>query len=155
MDKNSKLLLFRLSTLGFGIPLKDIKKVIQIVEITPLPEMPKYILGIINFHGEILPVINLSYLFNIYQKEAEVSDRMIIAKTKTKKLALVAQHVEDVIDIDSNDITSPEDIVYGTNFLQGVIKHDDGMILIADTNNFLNKEELEHLDEKIETLKVN
>jgi purine-binding chemotaxis protein CheW len=150
MTNFSKLLVFHIDDQRFALPINVVRKVTQVVEFTPLPKMPKYIHGVISYHGDILPVINLSYLFNISTKELDINDRLIIASSSNGKLALLATLVHDVIDIEPNEIVEPDKIIYGTSFLHGAIKHPEGMILINDIDKFLSKKELALLEEGIE-----
>lgn len=150
MANPSKLLVFQIDNQRFALPLSVVRKVIQVVEFTPLPKMPEYIHGIINYHGDIIPVINMSFLFSITPKEVEITDRLIIASTSSgSKLAMLATVVRDIVEVNPDDIVKPEHIIYGMRFVQGVIKIADGMVLINDIDKFLSKEELMQLEEEI------
>ncbi len=149
VKKVIKLLVFQNVNQRFALPLDVVKKVVQVVEFTGLPKMPDYISGIINYHGDVIPVINMSFLFSIESRDPEITDRLIIASTLKGKLALLATVVNDIIEIDENDIVKPDKIIYGMRFVKGVIKLPDGMVLINDVDKFLSIEELKLFEEEI------
>lgn len=150
MKKVIKLLVFQNVNQRFALPLNVVKKVVQVVEFTRLPKMPDYISGIINYHGDVIPVINMSFLFSIESREPEITDRLVIASASNGKLALLATVVNDIIEIDENDIVKPDKIIYGMRFVKGVIKLQDGMVLINDVEKFLNIDELKLFEEEIQ-----
>jgi purine-binding chemotaxis protein CheW len=149
MKNISKLLIFQIVNQRFALPLDVVRKVIQVVEFTPLPKMSAYIYGVINYHGDIIPVVNMSYLFSIESKELSISDRLIIVSTSKGKLALLASIVHEVVEINHEDIVTPDRIIYGMNFIHGAVKLRDGMVLINDIDKFLSEDELKKLEEEI------
>jgi purine-binding chemotaxis protein CheW len=155
MEKIKKLIVFSIDNQRFALYLSAVEKVVQVVEICPLPKMPDYIHGIINLHGEIIPVINTRFLFDMPMNEIELSDQLIIVKTSSRKLALLVNSTHEIIEIKKDEIVKSDNIIYGGKFVQGVIKLEDGMVLINDVDKFLSPEELKQLETQLKALKLN
>ncbi len=154
MKNNTNLLVFQLANQRFALPLSVVERVVQVVEFCPLPKMPDYIHGVINYHGDLIPVINMHFLFGIPTKEIELPDQLIIAATSTGKLALLVNVTHEVVEIKKDEIVASNKIIYGMRFVHGVIKLNDGMVLINDIDKFLSEEELKQLEKEIKSEKT-
>jgi purine-binding chemotaxis protein CheW len=125
----------------YALPLASVDKIIHTVEITPLPKAPKIILGIINFRGRIIPVVNLRKRFGLPERDIELSDQLIIAETPKRPVALLAVQANGVVKIDKCDVVKAEKILPGAEFFEGVVKLTDGLLLIHDLATFLSLDE--------------
>ena len=140
---------FTLDELFYGIRLSDVVRVLRAVEITPLPNAPPIVMGIINLGGRIIPVVNIRRRFRLPEREQELSDQLIVAKAVWhdshehggRLLALAADTVVGVREIPAQDTTSAATILPGLEYLEGVARTDEGLILIHDLGTFLSLEE--------------
>jgi purine-binding chemotaxis protein CheW len=110
------------------------------VLITPIIAAPRGVTGMINYHGEILPVFSLRHRLSFPDRELTPEDLLIITGTGRRKVALIADQVTGV-EIFSEKPVTAEDIVPGLSGILGVIRTSDGMILITDLERFLLPEE--------------
>ena len=99
MGDKIKLVIFQLALHKFALPISAVERIIQIVEISELPKSPEFLMGIINVHGEIVPVIDPRVLFDLPLKEIELSDQLIFVKTANVKIALWVDVTNEVLDI--------------------------------------------------------
>lgn len=143
---NLKFVSFGIGSQRFGLPYQLVERIVQVVEIRPLPQTPDFISGIINFHGTVIPVITPRILFGIPEKGIELSDQLMIVNTSSRKLALLVDSTYEVFDIKENEIIKSDKILSGMKYLKGVIKLEDEMILISDIDEFLSDEELKRLE---------
>lgn len=159
MEEISKLVVFELSGQRFALDIASVEQIVRIVEINSLPEMPEYIAGVINFHGEIIPVLDMHFLFNRNHKEIELSDQLIIVKSSSLKCALWVDRANKVIDINVDDTQSTGDIMDGVPYLKGIVKDNEGMVFISDIDKFIKSTELQLIDkvlnERIELVGIN
>jgi purine-binding chemotaxis protein CheW len=107
------------------------------------------VLGIINIHGKIIPVVNISRRFHLPEKDIEPTNRLIIAHTLKRTVALVVDVVLGVIETPEDRVVKTNTVLPGMDYVQGVVKREDGMILIHDLNKFLSLEEEQTLDTAI------
>jgi purine-binding chemotaxis protein CheW len=140
---------FTLDEGHYALDLSAVERIIQTVEITLLPEAPDIVLGVINIHGKIIPVVNIRRRFHLPEKDIEPTNRLIIAHTLKRTVALVVDVVLGVIETPEDRVVKADTVLPGMDYVQGVVKMEDGMILIHDLNKFLSLEEEKTLDTAI------
>ncbi|BCR03129.1 hypothetical protein DESUT3_01980 [Desulfuromonas versatilis] len=148
MKTSDQLVIFSLNGISCALPLPAVERVYRAVEVTPLPKVPKIVLGLVNTRGKLLPVLDIRSLFSLPPKEVEPSDHLLIARTARRTVALLVDQVTDTLVLDESRqaVTIPGDIVPGIKHLQGVVKLTDGPLLIHDLDTFLSIEEELALD---------
>ncbi len=120
-------------------------------EITQVPQTPEHILGIINFRGETLPVIDTRRRFNLPAKADKMKNYVIVFEFdihgKKLPVASTADAVKDVIEINPNDIKPvPEmGISFDKQYVSGVIKRKEKFILLLDTEKLFTIADVEAL----------
>lgn len=150
MPETFQLLVFTLDAQRYALHLPVVERAIRMVEITPLPKAPGIVTGIVNFHGTVVPVLNIRSRFRIPEREPELGDQLLIARTARRIVALVVDSVHDVITLPSGDLVKPDAILPQLEHLEGLVKLDDGMVFIQDLDAFLSLEEEQALDRAIE-----
>ncbi len=149
MEKSDNYIVFLLADQRFALPLSVVEQVEQVVEICPWPKMPGYIHGLINLHGEIIPVLNLRFLFGLESKEIELSDQLVIASSSARKLALLVDSTHEVFELDGSQVVNSDKILFEMLYIQGVMKLENGMVLINDIEEFLCPDNLKKLEETL------
>ena len=149
MSADVQLLVFRLDRQRYGLPLASVERVVRIVEITPLPKAPEVVLGLINVQGRVIAVVDVRRRFRLPPREPTLSDLLVIARTPARAVALVADSVTGVVECTESDAVPAQAIVPGMEYIEGVAKMDDGMVLIHDLARFLSLDEDRRLDEAI------
>lgn len=147
MKKSDFLIVFTLDDQRYALPLHAAERVVRMVAITPLPNAPDIILGVINFQGKVIPVINVRRRFGLPDREIALTDQLVVARTARRPVALVADAVLDVIACAAQSLIAAEDILPKLEYVEGVVKLTDGLILIHDLDKFLSLEEEETLDQ--------
>jgi purine-binding chemotaxis protein CheW len=148
MGGMDKLLVFALSDLRCALPLADVERVLRAVEISPLPKAPEIVMGLINVQGCIIPVLNIRKFFCLPEIEMTLNDQIIIARTTSRPIAILVDNVLSVSEYSEQDILAPEQLFPGIEYLEGVVKLEDGIIYIYNLDMFLSsqeKAEIEHL----------
>ncbi|MGC1404834.1 MAG: chemotaxis protein CheW [Thermodesulfobacteriota bacterium] len=131
----------------YALHLGVVVRVIPAVEITPVPKAPEIVLGLINIRGKIIPAFNLRRRFRLPDRETELTDHFIIANTSKRLVALPADSVGGVMQVSDAQITEPMDILPELEYVAGVVKLKDGLLLIHDLESFLSVDEETALDE--------
>ena len=138
MHRIRQLVVFALDEQRFAIPLQAIERVVRAVEITPLPDAPEFVLGVINVQGRVVPVFDVRGRFRLPARELDLNDQFIIAQSSRRMVALVVDAVLGVVECAEADVTTAEQILPGLHCVAGVLKREDGMILIHDRDEFLS-----------------
>ncbi|HEY5996066.1 MAG TPA: chemotaxis protein CheW [Candidatus Deferrimicrobiaceae bacterium] len=139
--------LFSIEEHHFALELPCVERVVSAVAVTPLSEGPGTVLGVINLHGKIIPVVDLRGRLGFPPRQVRLDDTLVIAHTARRKLAFFADAVEGVIEGTEGAVTNGSDVVPGLEFVQGVMQVRDNLVLIHDLDRLLSiddQEKLEH-----------
>jgi len=145
-------LIFMLQQEYFAVPVTKVLEVLQKQNITHVPKTPEHILGIINFRGDILPVIDTRRKFNLPNTNSSEKYVVIVFEiqnpdnTKTI-IAATVDMVKDVIVINQQNIKPvPElGLSYDSRFIQGAVRTDKGFILLLDIEKILSNKDLANI----------
>ena len=143
------LLVFTLDDWRCALELSTIERVYRAVAVTPLPDAPDIVQGIVNVRGVVLPVVDIRRRFRLPEKNQTPDDRLIIAHSTGRLVALVVDDVTDVVECAEKDITSASAIAPGLEYVEGVARLKDGMILIHNLARFLSLEEKAVLEQAL------
>ena len=146
MSSTVQLVVFRLDAQRYALPLTMVDRVVRAAEVTPLPKAPAIVLGAINVQGSVLPVLNVRRRFRIPEREIRPADWFLLARTDRRYVALVIDQSDGVVEISEDDIVVSTQIVPGLEPFPGVIRLDDGLVLIHDLEKFLSLDETRALD---------
>jgi purine-binding chemotaxis protein CheW len=136
-----RIVSFTLQTTRYALPLGAVERVVPVVEFTPLPKAPEIVLGIVNLEGRIIPVLNVRRRFGYPDREVQLSDQLIVARTSRRPVALLVDRVEALIERAEHEIIQAPDVLPGLEYVRGVAKLTDGLVLIHDLDTFLSLEE--------------
>jgi len=149
MDQPHQLLVFHLDGQRFSLRLTAVDRIERAVEVTPLPKMPENVLGIVNLKGQVIPVFNVRRRFRLRERGIDPRDRFIFARTSRRRVALVVDAVSEVLGQQDQDVVASREILPGLDYVEGVAKLADGLVLIHDLDRFLSVQEEAALDEAI------
>ena len=125
---------FRLGEYACGMPIESIVKILNVVKITPIPELKGEIEGIIEVDGGVVPVISLRQYFSLPGLPFHIESPIIVATTGGNKIGLVVDQVLDVVFQPSSDISQQGDTVppeFGMMpLLKGVVQSDGGPVYL-------------------------
>jgi purine-binding chemotaxis protein CheW len=165
MKNDNTYLSFNLANEIFGASVRKVLEVLEIQHITKVPRTPEFVRGVINFRGEILPVIDTRMKFLMPPSEDTTKTVIIVLdlKLENKKVMIgaTADSVRDVFKATAEDIKQVPEIGsrYNTEFITGMIKRGDSFIMMLDLekvfstddliliNEIEEKEEVEQLEE--------
>jgi purine-binding chemotaxis protein CheW len=150
MSKLIQLLVFLLDGQRYALPLSAVGRIVRAAEVTPLPNAPAIVIGVIDLQGDVIPVLNIRRRFQLPQREIGVSDQFMIARTERRVVALVVDEAQGVIERKSSDIIITNLIAPGLEQFLGVLKLDDGLVLIHDLEKFLSLDEARTLDQALD-----
>lgn len=149
MSQSDHLVVFAIDERLFALHLRAVQRTIRAVEVTPLPHAPEIILGIINVQGSILPVFNTRKRFRLPEREIALNDQFILAASSRRVVALVADAVKNVVEVQELDIVRAERILPSMEYVEGVVKLESGLLLIHDLDTFLSLDEEKLFDKAV------
>lgn len=134
----NKFLTFTIGEESYGIPVLNVKEIIGMLDITPVPKMPEYIKGIINLRGKIIPVMDLRLRFGIPSRDYDARTCIIVIEmeisNQTRLTGLVVDTVSEVLDINEEAIESPPECFRGVDkdYLIGIGMMKEKVIMLLE-----------------------
>jgi purine-binding chemotaxis protein CheW len=122
--------------------------VIDYVHLNHVPRMPVFLCGVINLRGSVVPVIDLRLILNMPGVEKTVDSCIIIAEVSIDDeilhLGMLADSVQEVIDIDPSQIDPPPKLgsMLNTDFIRGMGKREEGFFIILNIDQVLSSDEM-------------
>jgi purine-binding chemotaxis protein CheW len=125
---------FRAGRENYGLALTDVMEIVNIPRITQVPNSPEYINGVINHHGNVIPVIDLACRFNIGSTNPQTQGKIIVIEIEDELVGIVAEEVDDVIRLSTSSIKPPPSTVSGiaAEYINGVARIDDGFLIFLN-----------------------
>ena len=132
MRPTGTLVVYSLGERHYGIAAKDVEHVFPAVDVTPLPDSPPAVLGVVDFHGEVLPVIDLCMRCGLGSRETLPSDFFLLTSAFGRKLFLRVDSVYEVIDAADFGLVEPRTLVPGLDSIAAVLEHPDHLVILPD-----------------------
>ncbi len=145
--QKDKYLTFQLAGEFYAIEIKYVTEIVGMQDITEVPDLAKYIKGVINLRGKVIPVINVRLRFLIKEREYDSRTCIIIIHIGPTVVGLIVDEVSEVINIPEEHIDSPPKTMKGTKsrFIKGFGKVANKVKMILDIDKFLNDQEIDEI----------
>lgn len=136
--KTPYLLIFTLDEQQYALRLDAVQRIVRAAAITPLPKAPEIVLGILDIQGEVIPVIDVRKRFRQPERDIRPADQFVIARARSLTVALVVDAAQCVVEEQGLGLIATDDIVSGMEYVAGVTRTEDGLVLIHDLDKFLS-----------------
>jgi purine-binding chemotaxis protein CheW len=149
--QKGRFLTFALGNEIYGIEIKHVTEIIGIQAITELPELPEYIMGIINLRGKIIPVMDVRLRFKKEFREYNDRTCIIVIDIGEVSIGLIVDSVSEVLSIDEQNIVEPPRLNNGqqNRYIKNIGKVDNEVKLLLDCEKLLTENEIEELHDAI------
>jgi purine-binding chemotaxis protein CheW len=140
---------FRLNKELFAVNAFKVLEVLEQQYITEIPQTPAYVLGVINFRGEILPVFDTRRKFNMPARDEKQKFVIVVLDLTINDqkvlIGTTADGVKDVIEIDDKEIKDVPEVgsSFNTEFLDGILYRDNGFIMMLNVDKVYAEENVE------------
>ncbi len=134
----------------YAIDVLKIQEIIRTVEITVVPRMDSFILGVMNLRGKVIPVIDLRVRFSLDKCDFDKSTRIIVVRFERQYIGFVVDEVTEVIRIRKSMVEPTPPLVgsIGQEYILGICKYDSRLIMLLDIDRVLN-ESGEHIESEL------
>ena len=145
-----QLVVFTLNDEVCGVETTQVKEIVKYESIAKMPDMPKFIDGVISLRGTVVPVVNLNKRFGLGDTEITKKTKIIINDIEGKLVGFIVNDVSEIIKIPAEDIENTPDLIRDTHnvYLKNVGKKGDQLISILDLSAILTDTEVKSLDIK-------
>jgi purine-binding chemotaxis protein CheW len=149
-----QLVVFRVGGEEFAIDIMLTNEVVLMREITPVPETERYVQGVMNLRGNLVPVLDFRKRLRALGSTDTSEHRIIIARVDGKTVGLIVDGASEVIRVSEEMIEPVPDLVLeiGAGYVEGVVKVKDRFITVIDLKKALSEEIIARLDEVVEVL---
>lgn len=149
MKSHTSLVVFALEGQRYALELRHVERIVPAVEITPLPNVPDIVVGVIDLAGTVVPVVSLRRRLGLPDREVHPADQLVIAQTVRRAVAFVVDESFGVIERPTAEIVDMAGVIAGLEQIHGVARSEDGLVWIHDLEKFLSLDEARTLDEAL------
>jgi purine-binding chemotaxis protein CheW len=141
-------LTFGLGDEFFALEIAKVHEVMDVSHITKVPRMPRFMRGVINLRGNVVPVVDLRMVLGMEEAQTTVDSCIIIAEVILEgegiQLGALADSVSEVAEIDPSEIQAPSRLGtrVNTEFIKGMGRRNDDFVIILDIDKVLNKTDM-------------
>lgn len=133
-------ILFELAGTTYGIHSQIVQQMEMIDRITPVPNTPNFVEGVVFSRGQVIPAINLRVRFGWEKVPYNIRTRLIIINVNNRTVGLIADSAREFITIPLDAILPPPEAIPGLSgkYLAGIAKLGERLILILNTEEVIN-----------------
>ncbi len=125
---SGQLVVFSIEDQVLGIDLLSVERIVWAVEITPMPNAPEKIAGVINVQGSIIPVLNFREILHLPSKPLETTDRFVICKLDGRHGALIVDEIRGIKNYEPQELQEAEEVMSTQNTIKFFLKTDKEII---------------------------
>ncbi|MGA2395570.1 MAG: chemotaxis protein CheW [Candidatus Lustribacter sp.] len=134
----------------YGLRADAVHEVVRAATITPLPNAPVLVEGIINVRGAVIAVLDIRRRFGLPARALDPSQYFILARAGDRDVALRVDRAVDLVSLDPAEVDRAEPILSRSRHVAGIAKLGDGLVLIHDLATFLSAAEAAAVDDALE-----
>ena len=142
--ESSQFLTFLLDEQEYGLELYRIQEIRGYAPVTPIPNVPAHVRGVMNLRGTVLPVVDLRMKFHLPAIEYNKFTVIVIAMVADKMIGLLVDAVSDVLQVSHDAIRSAPDFgtAVDTSFINGVFQTREHLAVALNLEQLLSESEL-------------
>lgn len=142
-----QLVTFSIGEEEFGVDILKVQEIIRTMEITKVPRAPDFVEGVINLRGKVIPIIDLRKRFGLSARGHDKHTRIIVIEINNMIVGFVVDSVSEVLRIPASTVEPPPPVVSGleSEYISGVGKLEDRLLILLDLNRLLSNEERKEL----------
>ena len=143
-QRAGKYLTFTLDGESYGLEILHIREIMRVPDITPVPNTPCHIKGVVNIRGKVIPIVDLRLKFNMPEVEHTIQTCIIVVCVGHIEIGLIVDRVSEVMDITDDEIEDAPDFgaSIDTHTILGISKAAGRVTILLDITEVLRDEEL-------------
>lgn len=149
MTRDLQIVGLRIGRETYGVPIALVREIVRVPEITAVPNAQKYVEGVINLRGKIISVVDLRKRFGETDFENNKKNRIVVVELENRTVGLIVNAASEVLKIPPSDIEPPSSVFLNgeVDYVTGVGKLKNRLVILLDLTKVLSSTELHHLDE--------
>lgn len=150
--KEFQLVVFSIGKEEFGVDIAQVREIVRLIAITPLPKSPAFIEGVVNLRGQVVAVIDLAKRLNIPCAEQGDATRIIVVEFEGLTTGMIVDSVSEVLRMSSENVEEIPSVIeteVQEHFISGVGKLKDRLLVLLDLKKILTSEEIRHVEKAV------
>ena len=137
-----ELLAFRLGKEEYCVMVEQVREVLKMRDITPVPHTPEHVLGVTSIRGRVLPVIDLCKRLGLVPGERDEKSRIVVITVEDEDMGILVDRMTGVVRFPPDAIRPAPDTIEqgaGAEFLRGIARKDDKLYILLDVDKAVGK----------------
>lgn len=146
-DRAFKCVTFCLDEETYGINVLQVREVLRISEIAPVPGAPDNVLGVINLRGSVVTVVDARRSFRMAARPVDEAARIVVVEVDEHVVGLFVDAVAEVLELTQSMVESAPNVGNEENskYIDGVVNHPGGILILIDVRKMLSDDEWKQL----------
>jgi purine-binding chemotaxis protein CheW len=143
-----QLVVFQLGAELYGVEISRVHEIIRLQSVTKVPRAPAFVEGVINLRGKVIPVVDLRRRFGLPTAEHTRASRIVVVELGDQVVGIIVDGVSEVLRVNTATVEPPSPVVAGidSEYLHGIAKLTDRLVILLDLDRVLAREERRALD---------
>lgn len=138
---------FELNQEHYGVEILRVQEIKGWDQVTPIPNTPPHVCGVLNLRGAIVPIVDLRLFFDMPFEPYTKTTVVVVLRVEdvtSRTVGIVVDAVSDAHNVHPDEIRETPDFgnVVTTNFINGITRIDDNMVMLLDIDKLLNSEQI-------------
>lgn len=145
-----QLVVFDLASEAYGVDIGAVREIIRMQEITCVPRTPEFVEGVINLRGKVIPVIDLRRRFGLPVADQNDDNRIVVVDIGGQGIGVIVDAVTEVLRLATDAVEPPSAVITTTDsdYLLGIAKVENRLIILLDLERVLTEEEMSALSDQ-------
>ncbi len=139
--------LFTIERQHYALPLVHVVRALRMVALTPVPEAPEWIPGVINMAGKTVTAIDLRHLLRKKKRDPELQDRLLILDTKEQMVAVIVDEVLGILELTTEQLELPPPALSDSHALAATVRLEGTLVMVLETSRLLPGQGTAHIRE--------
>jgi purine-binding chemotaxis protein CheW len=148
LGEERQLVVFQLGAELYGVDIARVHEIIRLQAITRVPRAPKFVEGVINLRGKVIPVVDLRRRFGLPTAEHTRATRIVVVEIGDQVVGIIVDSVSEVLRINTSTVEPPSPVVAGidSEYLHGIAKLPERLVILLDLDRVLARDERRALE---------
>jgi len=141
-----QLVIFKIGNEEFGVPISQVREIVRLIPITPVPHAPDFIEGVVNLRGKIVAVIDLARRLKLKAAMRSDTARIIVVEVEEDTVGMIVDEVTEVLRITQENIEQTPELIAAEihqKYIKGVGKLGERLIILIDLLRIFSSDEIE------------
>jgi purine-binding chemotaxis protein CheW len=146
-----QLVVFQLGAELYGVEIARVHEIIRLQSVTRVPRAPVFVEGVINLRGKVIPVVDLRRRFGLPTTEHTRASRIVVVEIGDQVVGIIVDGVSEVLRVNTATVEPPSPVVAGidSEYLHGIAKLSDRLVILLDLDRILAREERRALEASV------